>query len=79
MSHSEGYYYASHVCDGEEMLPKTYHNSYDAALLYLHRMQKQDQVNHLNCNWEVCFELREYDNRNRLTATIRMEVFDKTP
>lgn len=76
MGHCEGYYRVMHICGDENLLPRNYHTTYEQAKAFQERMQGKDKLDHLNCNWQIHFELREYEN-GRLDATTHMLVFDK--
>lgn len=73
--HTEGFYFVRHYCGGDKCEESKLLNSYDLALSYLDRHRDKDPVTHLNCNWEICFELREYQ-RGRITDVRIMKVLD---
>jgi hypothetical protein len=73
-SHSEAYFYVRHTCGGDNSLEmKRYRDTYEKAVSDFDRLRDKEKLDHLNCTWEVCCELRDYQG-NRLVSTMTMIV-----
>lgn len=78
MTNLEGHYYFVHLCGGEAIEEGRFRDTYQRAYDDLTKARGEDPEDHLNCVWQVWFELREYDKRMTI-ATTTMNVLETTP